>query len=516
LERPATPTSSFFASGGAVAKSPRLQLFSPQHSQTIQSPTQPPPLKDHHFTCVHTAHNPKIAKMPQPSDAIESAHPMVEASHAPHQPLPPVQRILLIAFAVLSTIFCIIPLRNQLRHGSTKDYPLWLDTGARELHGQTPYYFDPVHHEFPFMYPPGAAGLLAPASIAGKLPLMVLLVMLNTAAWATAILVPVSLLGGPLRTRPAILFWLPTLVCILYVIDTYLEGQVALVLLACLLGMLWCLRRRRPAGAGFLLALAASIKAFPILAAPYLIYRRQWKALGCAAIFLAILLLALPACFRGPAGALADLRTWSLGMPSNYTPDMIGQRKERSYTWQNGSLISVANRLLRPVIADRDPEWHTPPLRVNLANLSFHTVNIVIVAVGLCLCLAYLAVMPKQSVRTPFTDAAETAMLLILIIIFTPLSFTYNNAWLMPAIVVILYWLTTVQRSQIQRTIGIVWLAAGLALLICTIRIPALRTLRAVGNTFWADLLLLAELAWILIQQRRLPQPHPNQGAVAM
>src|SRR5580692_9160855 len=104
-----------------------------------------------------------------------------------NKPNAALEAILLVVFFAAAIAFSVAPILNQFKHGSTKDYPLWLDTGQRELHGQTPYYFDPVHHEFPFMYPPGAAGLLAVLSIAGKLPLMIFLVLLNSVAWATCI-----------------------------------------------------------------------------------------------------------------------------------------------------------------------------------------------------------------------------------------------------------------------------------------------------------------------------------------
>ena len=288
-------------------------------------------------------------------------------------------------------------------------------------------------------------------------------------------------------------------VCILYIWSTYLEGQIVVILLACLLGMFVCLRRRQNAVAGLLLALAAGFKAFPILAVFYLIYRRYWKALAYTTLFLAMVLLVLPACFRGPRGGVEDMHTWLVGMPDSYTPDRIGQRQERSYTWQNGSLISVTNRLLRHIVADRDPEFGPTPVYVNVADLSFSQVNRIIVVLGLALGLAYLAVMPKYSRRTPYTDVAECSALLILIIIVTPLSFTYNNAWLMPAIVVVLYEIAFGDQSPAHRRLVIIWLAVSLIPLIFTIRTPPFRVARAVGNTFWSNMILLAELGWLLL-----------------
>jgi hypothetical protein len=411
------------------------------------------------------------------------------------------EHILLIIFFAAAIGFSVAPILNQLKHGSTKDYPLWLDTGQRELHGLTPYYFDPVHHEFPFMYPPGAAGLLALLSVGGKLPLMIFLVLLNSIAWATCILAPIYLASGKIRGLPGVVYWLPSLVCAIFIWDTYLEGQLAFCLSACLLGMLVCLRMRKHWPAGLLLALAAGFKAFPILALPYLIYRRHWKAVGYTAVFLFVLLFALPACFRGPTGAWHDLKVWKKGMLQPNTPEIIGQRAARSYTWQNGSLLAVAHRWLRPVIADHDD--NLPPLKVNVANLQFQTINHIATGLSLLICVGYLAVMPSERNRTRFTDAAEAAMLLILIIVFCPLSFSYNNAWLMCGIAVVLYFIIIQSDSDQRSGIAAVWLLVALFPLIfgLTNKDPNWRYLRALGNTFFADMILLAELAWILRTQ---------------
>jgi hypothetical protein len=409
-----------------------------------------------------------------------------------------IERLLILIFLAAAIAFSVAPILNQLKHGSTKDYPLWLDTGQRELHNQTPYYFDPVHHEFPFMYPPGAAGLLAVLSIGGKLPLMLFLVLLNSVAWATCILAPLYLVSGKINGLPHVLYWVPSLVCAVFIWDTYLEGQLAFCLSAALLGMLVCLQLRKHAAAGLLLALAAGFKAFPILALPYLIYRRHFKAVGYTALFLLLLLFVLPACFRGPANAWDDLKVWKAGMLKPNTPDIIGQRAARSYTWQNGSLLAVAHRWLRPVIADHDD--NVPPLRINVANLPFTTINHIATGLSLLLCLFYLAVMPKEKNRTRFTDAAEAAMLLILIILFCPLSFNYNNAWLMTGIAVVLYFITIKSSSPAQSKIALIWLLIALAPLIFSVstKDPNWRYLRAHGNTFFADLILLFELAWLV------------------
>ena len=181
-----------------------------------------------------------------------------------------IEKILIAVFLAAAIGFSIAPISNNLRkirqhQDGSKDYPLWYDTGNREWHNISPYHLD-KNKEFPFMYPPGAAAVLAPLTVMGKIPLVIFLVLINTLAWATCILAPIYLVSGKIRGHSHYLYWVPSLVCAVYIWDTYLEGQLAFCLSACLLGMLVLLKQKREWPAGGLLALAAGFKAFPILA----------------------------------------------------------------------------------------------------------------------------------------------------------------------------------------------------------------------------------------------------------
>ena len=126
-----------------------------------------------------------------------------------------------------------------------------------------------------------------------------------------------------------------------------------------------------------------------------------------------------------------------------YDDDGMAQRPRRSNSWKNQSIWGVANRLLRRVDADDQHAAHMP-LYVNVADLSFATVNKIILAAALALGLAYIAVMPRRGAIVPETFAIEAALLLLLVLLFTPLVFGYMFAWLLfPA---------TVDRASIDAT----------------------------------------------------------------
>lgn len=392
--------------------------------------------------------------------------------------------------------------------GENKDYDIWFNTGRQVLHGGDLYSNSSATH-FEFSYPPPAALFLAPLTLAGEVPFLVALVVLNSAAWVVCVALSVFLVAGHAWQRHSLLSMVPVAASAAYVYDTYLLGQPNLVLLALLLGAFICLEQKHEAAAGALVALAAAIKAFPIMAVGYLVYRRHWKATLSLVASLVFLLVLLPAPFRGFDRNLAELSTWTQGMLFKYDRGMIAQRPGYSFYWKNHSLIAISNRLLRHVpadltqVRDGDSVVRDEPVYINVADLDFRTVNIVIVGVGLGLCLGYVAVMPAYARRTGESNAIELAMLLILIVIFSPISRFYYGVWLLYPFMVVVQFIQTARTGSCERTMAAVWLGASLLLLNFVFPWDWLRPVRAIGLPFFGYLLLLGELAWILRREQR-------------
>src|SRR6266481_4841135 len=272
-------------------------------------------------------------------------------------------RVLLSVFLVVAIVFSAVPLLHYFRARSIMDYKLWYETGKRVLAGQEIFF---LHFgKYDFMYPPPCAIFLAGASLLGQAGLILLFVAINSAAWFASVQLAAVLATGQSHAKNAWLYLMPSLLVIVYIWSSYHLGQSSLVLLALMLGAFVLLRARREISAGALIALAAAIKAFPVMAIIYLIYRRYWKATVSLVVALVFLLLVLPAPFRGWERAWRDLKQWSVGM-LKYTPAGVAQRPMRSYTWKNQSLVGVSNRLPRHVDADAASASHTP-IYVNLA-----------------------------------------------------------------------------------------------------------------------------------------------------
>ena len=319
--------------------------------------------------------------------------------------------------------------------------------------------------------------------------------LLNIVAWIASILLSVRLATGSWQRQPLLVYAIPNVLISVYAWSNFHLAQPSLLLLALILGAFVALQQKRGALAGALLAFAAAIKAFPFLAIFYLIARRQWLATTSLLLALAFLLVVLPAPFRGVAQTRTDLQRWTEGMLLKYDDKGVAQRPGRSHSWRNQSIVGVANRLLRPVDADYQDFAHTP-IYVNVADLSFSAVNRIILGAGLALGLIYLGVMPRRAQRTRETDALEFALFLLLLLLFTPLSFGYLFASLLFPFTVIV---CRLQAEPNRRLLA--FSIASITLLALTI--PFQKMAQAYGNTALATLILFCALALELHDAKR-------------
>src|SRR6266478_2993818 len=206
-------------------------------------------------------------------------------------------RALLVMFVVTAIVFSALPLLRYFRGRTLFDYKLWYETGQHVLAGHEIYFFRSGKYDF--MYPPPCALFLAGASLLGQGGLIFLLVAINSAAWFCSAKVSALLARGDQRITNRWLYLIPSLLVIVYVWSSFHLGQPNLVLLGLMVGAFLALRANHEAVAGGLIAVAAAIKAFPVLAIVYLVYRRYWKAAASLFATLLFLLLILPAPLRG-------------------------------------------------------------------------------------------------------------------------------------------------------------------------------------------------------------------------
>jgi hypothetical protein len=190
-------------------------------------------------------------------------------------------------------------------------------------------------------------------------------------------------------------------------------------------------------------------------------------------------------------------------MVLKYDEGQIAQRPERCYSFKNQSLLAVMSRLLRDVPADGEAKdgW-----QVNLAALSFPTVNALFVAASLSLGLFYVASMPWARPRDPRAEAAETAMLVLLILVFSPFAFNYFYVWLIYPLTVGLTRLLDAPDGTPERRAWRLGLLAALALYAASA--VSLRGSQGYGNLLAVNLLLLGLLGWSMRRGRAVVAPE--------
>ncbi len=491
-----------------------------------------------------------------------------------------IEHIWWIALGAAMLAFSAFPIANLVFGYSTKDYGLWYQVGLGVRQGLDIYPPPESHRLFPFMYPPSAAAMLAWVSMLGRTGSLLALVIVNSAAWLASIALSVYLAVKPGARRHPLVVIVPSLFIIVLVHNIYLLGQPNLLLLALLLGAFACLRHGHPVGAGALVATAAAIKAFPIMALGYLIYRRMWAASLATVAVLAAWLLIAPLPFRTPAQAVEDIVVWSKGMLFTYDSNGIAQRPFRSYSYKNQSIMALAHRLLRDVPADgeavlsrhakesqagagtrpskgiaaidpstdlltflkshaegspggasartsarADPErdeastanagtgsmahssrWDDVlpgaetalrnAWRVNVLDLGFRSVTAVTLAAILGLCGFVLAVLPRQRRRTRETDAIEYAIVVLLTVMFSPLSFNYAYVWLIYPMTLALHLVMSEPPGASGHRSRVAWIIT--VFLIPALAIPMPVLAQAYGNLFVPALLLLLGLGAML------------------
>ncbi|MHC2580287.1 hypothetical protein ACVI1J_007559 [Bradyrhizobium diazoefficiens] len=391
-------------------------------------------------------------------------------------------------------------------HGKTKDYALWYWAGQQVLHSGSLYPSD-FRYPFEFIYPPLPAILLAIPSWFGKIPLYIVLSVLNALAWWYTGTLSNVMTGSGRKPGP----WLealPAFVTVTFVFDMFDLGQPNLVLLAMMLYGFWCLQHQRVWLAGLMFALATAIKVFPIAVLPYLVWRRKWAAAVATVAFTGILLYVVPAPIRGFERNAAELAIWYQGMVGASSEKGFGQRDEQNWSWVNQSIIAVTHRLVRPINYNQeDPS--KPPRTMNIIDVDYRTANWIVLALSALLGLGFVAVMPPQRLRTARSDAEELGILFCLMTVASPLARQYYFMWLFFPMTVLMHRAAFDERANVR--LG-TWLALGAAGCLMLLALPWFpNAFQAWGNNLLATAILAGSLAWHI----RHPPVAAGSGAAA-
>jgi hypothetical protein len=228
--------------------------------------------------------------------------------------------------------------------------------GTRPVYGRTSGLGWPMHYR----YPPLFLLLFAPFAM---LPLgwsaaVWVLLKIGTLIWLVRFIKPVLPKPALVAVLPSILFIGP------YIVEEFRYGNAQFFIFALTAAALLLIRSKPLVAAGCL-ALAISIKVWPLFFVPYLAVRRDWKVVAYAMLFV-VFLSAVPSLYFGVAGNVNLLHQW-------FSQEYRTQLNENEIWFPNQSLRGVLMRYLTVVDYSQVPDGNYS--QVNLAAMTPATVR---------------------------------------------------------------------------------------------------------------------------------------------
>jgi hypothetical protein len=262
--------------------------------------------------------------------------------------------------------------------------------GTRPVYGPTSGLGWPMHYRYPplflLLFAPFTLLPIGPAAVVWVILKAVVLMWLVREIWRTHFFSPL-LRGGVARSagvvqsgetpprlrsaQPPLLeeegeILIPILLIAPYLIEEFRYGNAQFFIVALTAAAL-LFARRRPIAAASSLALAISIKVWPVFFVPYLAVRRDWKVVAGTLVFVLVLGL-LPSLYFGWTGNGRLLGQW-------FTQEFHTQFSENEIWFPNQSLRGVLMRYLTFVDYSQVPDSNYP--QVNIANIPSGSVRLV-------------------------------------------------------------------------------------------------------------------------------------------
>lgn len=248
------------------------------------------------------------------------------------EPLKRLDRLCLAALAIGFVIFGgLVQIRSSLLERHCGDLKVFARAAWAVRTGHDLYDIAD-DNGFHYLYPPTFAVLLAPLADAppgeprhGLLlyPSTVLYwysfnvaCLFLSAHWLASALEDATSVRRKFRPSPLDRRWWglrlwPVLACLPPIGHTLSRGQVGLLLLMLLSGMIVSAVRRKSVAAGLWLAAAICIKVIPVVMLAYPLFRRDFRFLAACAAGLIVGLVGIPVAARGMQQTVEDYRRWN-------------------------------------------------------------------------------------------------------------------------------------------------------------------------------------------------------------
>lgn len=278
--------------------------------------------------------------------------------------------------------------------------------GTRPVYGQNSGLGWPMHYR----YPPLFLLLFAPLTLLPlgwgaaiwvvlKIAVLIWLVHAITRASPSDFRPPGENVNAVL---PCILFITP------YIVEEFRYGNAQFFVFALTAASLLYARTKPTLAAG-LLALAVSVKVWPLFFVPYLAARHDWKVVSYTLVFV-LLLAFVPSAYFGVAGNAQLLRQW-------FTQEFHTQLNENEIWFPNQSLRGVLMRYLTVVDYSQVPDSNYP--QVNLATLNPAAVRTLWMILAGAIYTGFLILANSRKSESGFLDHSLAFCLLVLLQPFT-------------------------------------------------------------------------------------------------
>ena len=210
--------------------------------------------------------------------------------------------------------------------------------------GESPYQVDEYGPEETFVYSPAFAYSIRPLGSLDYPWAARVWILMNFALWAVCIHLALELALVDSRRHPMHwgMVWLGGVATLSYFWNNVRVGQAGtLMVFFCLLWVL-CLRRGRSFLSGLPLAAAIAVKLAPVVLVPYLILRRDWRAVAGLLVG-GLILLAIPALWVGWEGAIRLHLEWIPHCQETQTFLQTCRRENQSILGALARLPAISN-----------------------------------------------------------------------------------------------------------------------------------------------------------------------------
>ncbi len=336
-----------------------------------------------------------------------------------------------LCLAVIAAQAFVIAHRRETHVG---DYDVSREMGRRFLAGEH-LYAGGLHYP----YTPTAALSFAPlALVPPGLGLAFRYAAAVAALWLTLRLLR-TMVERRHRLDAAQSFGVAALTVVLasqYVIRDLDDGGPHLLLLAVLVGGMYCAWRGRDVLGGMWFGLATVLKAPVGLLLPFLLWKRQWK-LGAIAVAATVIWTVLPIAWMGPASWWRHQEEWTRTALRSVLGDPSPGVRASEERVQNQSLKLAVQRYLVTY-----PDGHSlrlsHPAYVTFLDLDPGTARwVVAVALGVFLVLSAWRMRRRYSGPDDPVWLVECSAILILALLLSPVTWTQHLVLVIPALYLI-------------------------------------------------------------------------------